>query len=160
MHTYLFNCFTGVRTPKRKHIISKMKMLTPNCAKLYSHFTKARRQLSFTRRAKQAMKFSKENEFEKMTRNMNPLAKKLMWMQIKQCTKSARGRRFSQEEKLIALSILKQSPKCYKFLHRIFILPSKHTLNKMITGLTIGAGINPQIFKAVKKEVLINPLDM
>lgn len=99
------------------------------------------------------MKFNKTHEFEKMMQNMNPLAKTLMWMQIKQCTKSARGRRFSHEEKLIALSIIKQSPKCYKFLQRIFILPSKHTLNKMISGLKIEAGINPQVFNAVKKEV-------
>lgn len=69
-----------------------------------------------------ALRFSKEKAFEKLTYGMNPLAKKIMWMQISQCTKKAKGRRFTEEEKLIALSIMKQSPKCYRFLHKIFFL--------------------------------------
>lgn len=135
-------------------MVLNKKSLSPNCAKLYREYVKSRRQLEFSHRARRALKFSEENSFEKLTKNMNPLAKKIMWMQIKQCTKKAQGRRFSTEEKLIALSILKQSPKCYRFLHKIFILPTKHTLNKMVSELDIEAGINIQVFDAVKQEVL------
>ncbi|XP_050663944.1 uncharacterized protein LOC126964709 [Leptidea sinapis] len=73
---------------------------------------------------------------------------------IKQCTKKASGRRFSDEEKLISMAIMKQSPKCYRFLHKIFILPSKYTLNKMIAELNIEAGINAQIFEAISQFIL------
>lgn len=76
-------------------------------------------------------------------------------MQIQQCTRHTKGRRYTDEEKLIALSIMKQSPKCYRFLQRIFILPSKNTLNRMITTLNVEAGVNTQIFEAVKKEVSV-----
>ncbi|RVE50120.1 hypothetical protein evm_005326 [Chilo suppressalis] len=141
------------KTPKRKYIVHKAKTLSPKCANLYKEFTRARRQLNFSRRARQAMKFSKKESFEKLTQNMNPVTKKLMWLQVRQYTKSSRGRRFTQEEKLIGLSIMKQSPKCYKFLQKIFILPSKHTINKMISNLKVEPGLNPQIFEAVKKEV-------
>lgn len=101
------------------------------------------------------MKLSDEETFEKLTEKMNPVSKKLLWMQINQCTKNVKGRRFSDDEKLIALAILKQSPKCYRFLReKLLILPSKCTLNKMIGRLDVEAGINPQIFEALKQEVI------
>ncbi|KAJ8710271.1 hypothetical protein PYW07_009637 [Mythimna separata] len=138
---------------RRRRIIHTKQKLSPHCSRLYKEYTKSRRQLNFNLRAKKALKFSKEKSFEKLTEKLNPMAKAFLWMQIKQCTKKARGRRFSDEEKLIAMAIMKQSPKCYRFLQRIFILPSKYTLNKMISKLNIEAGINSQIFEAVKKEV-------
>ncbi|CAK1601872.1 unnamed protein product, partial [Parnassius mnemosyne] len=139
-------------TRRKQHIIQTNK-LSPHCAKLYRQYRKSQRQLNFKTRAKQAVKFSKEQSFVKLTEKLNPIAKKFLWMQIKECTKKARGRRFSDEEKLIAMAIMKQSPKCYRFLHRIFILPSKYTINKMIAKLNIEAGINFQIFDAIKTEV-------
>lgn len=144
---------TPRRSVAKRRLIHKLKSLTPNCTRLYYEYVKSRKQLNFSQRARRAATFSKEKSFEKMTDKMNPLAKKIMWMQIKQCTKKQKGRRFTHEEKCIALSIMKQSPKCYRFLQRIFILPSKQTLNKMVTELNIGAGINTQIFETLKQEV-------
>lgn len=97
--------------------------------------------------------FNDSNVLNKYTSKMSPVAKKIFWMQIKQYAKKIKGRRFTNEEKMIALSILKQSPKCYKFLQRIFILPSKNTLNKMISKLNVLPGINKQIFDTIKQEV-------
>lgn len=84
---------------------------------------------------------------------MNPAAKKILLMQVNQCAKKSKGRRFTEDEKLIALSVLKQSPKCYKFLRKIFILPSKTTLNKFVSDFNIESGINKQVFDAVKEKV-------
>ena len=130
-----------------------MKKLSPTCQMLYKEYKKAKQQKDFYKRAKKALKFNKETSFEKLTAHMNPYAKKIMKMQINLCTKNKKGRRFTWEEKLIALSIMKQSPKCYRFLHKIFILPSRSTLNKMVTKLNIGTGICPQVFELMKKEV-------
>lgn len=149
----------AICTPKKKRrhrVISLTKKLSPHCAKLYKEYLKSRRQLNFNIRAKKALSFSKQKSFMKITEKLNPLATKFLWMQINQCTKKSRGRRFTDEEKLIAMAILKQSPKCYKFLHKIFILPSKYTINKMISKLNVEAGINAQIFEAVKKEVRLS----
>ncbi|XP_037297650.1 uncharacterized protein LOC115444160 [Manduca sexta] len=146
-----FRPLTSVR--RRKRIIAQKKLLSPTCAKLYSEYVKSQKQLAYHVRARRAFKFSKEKTFEKLTENLNPFAKKVLWMQIRQCTKKGKGRRFSHEEKLIALSVMKQSPKCYRFLQRIFILPSKCTLNKLVTGLDIETGINTQVFEAIKQEV-------
>lgn len=145
---------TPPRFVTRKRIIQMQKALTPNCRKLYREYVISRKQLEFSHRARRASKFLKNKTFEKLTEKLNPLTKKIIYMQIKQSTRKTKGRRFTNEEKLIALSIMKQSPKCYKFLHKIFILPSKSTLNKMISELNVEVGINEQIFKAIMQEVL------
>lgn len=102
-----------------------------------------------------ALKVSKEDIFQQLATGMNSVARKFLWMQIKFCTKKQKGRRFSLEEKVIALSIMKQSPKCYRFLQRIFILPCKTTLNKLLSNVNIEAGINPQVFNVITQEVCI-----
>lgn len=142
----------GQQTPKKKKRLDT-KYLNPTCKKLYMEYRKSRKLLSFHRRANKAHKFSKEHAFEKLAAKMNSTAKSIMWMQIKQCTKNKKGRRFTQEEKIVSLAIQKQSPKAYKFLQKIFILPSETTLKKMLTKLVIGPGINSQIFSSIKEEV-------
>lgn len=133
-------------------MVAKVKDLTPTGQILYKEYKKAIKQ-NFYQRARKASTFNKENYLEKLTRNLNPYAKKILTMQLKLCTKQKKGRRFSLEEKMIALSIMKQSPKCYRFLHRIFILPSRTTLNKLVSKLNIQPGICPQVFELLKKEV-------
>lgn len=130
-----------------------MNTLTPKCRKIYKMYQLSKKQLDFNKRAKRAVMFNERDVLNKLTSKMSPVAKKIFWMQIKQYAKKIKGRRFSNEEKMIALSILKQSPKCYKFLQRIFILPSKNTLNKMISKLKVLPGINKQIFDTIKQEV-------
>lgn len=132
-----------------------MSKLTPTCRKIYKEYKRAKKQVDFHRRAKQAIKFAKENRFEEMSMKINPYAKKFIEMQINLCTKKKKGRRFTLEEKLIALAIMKQGPKCYRFLHKIFILPSTSTLNKMVSNLNVEAGINKQFLALIKKEVNI-----
>ncbi|XP_049877377.1 uncharacterized protein LOC126374703 [Pectinophora gossypiella] len=137
----------------RKRVISKVKDLTPMGQKIYDAYQKAKRQADYFQRAKDAAKFSKGQAFEELTKNLNPYATKIILMQTRLCTKRKKGRRFTTEEKMIALAIMKQSPKGYRFLHRIFILPSKTTLNKMIEKLSIHTGISSQVTGLIKKEV-------
>lgn len=139
----------------RQRLINKSSELTPLCKRIYKEFKKAKKQLSFQKRAKNYLKFCHESSFEKLTQRLNPCAKKFLKMQVGLCTKKKNARRYTTEEKIIALSIMKQSPKCYKFLSKIFILPSKSTLNALIAQLIIEPGVNPQVFNLIKKEVCI-----
>lgn len=133
--------------------------LTPKCKLIYNEYRKSRKLISYTRRAKRALRFNKEHSFEDTVRGMNSLARKIFSMQVKMCTTKPKGRRFTLEEKLIALSILKQGPKSYRFLQKIFILPSESTLKKLVAKLNVTTGINQQIFNAMKDEVCINIKD-
>ncbi|KAJ0169434.1 hypothetical protein K1T71_015021 [Dendrolimus kikuchii] len=136
----------------KKSLVQKSKLASPQYQHFYKEHQKAKRQSDFSVRAKKAVIMSKSKIFEKLTRKLNLLAKKFFWLQIQQSTKCRSGRRYSDEEKLIALSIFKQSPKSYKFLQKIFVLPSKCTINRMIQNVCIETGINAQIFASLKKE--------
>lgn len=140
---------------KRKRLFNKLNNLSPECQLLYNEYKKSKRQANFFKRAKRALKFNKEKAFEKLTSNMNQYGKRIFEMQINLCMKRKKGRRFSIEEKMISLCILKQSPKCYRFLQKIFIMPSTSTLNKMVAKLNVHAGVSPQVFGVLKQEVCI-----
>lgn len=82
--------------------------------------------------------------------NFTTSAKLITLMQFRETKKKNKGRRFSMKEKIVALTILKHSPKAYRFLRKIFILPSSQTLVKLIHKCSLTAGINENIFSQLK----------
>ncbi|KAL4713220.1 hypothetical protein ACJJTC_002966 [Scirpophaga incertulas] len=90
----------------RPKLISKRSKLTPLCQKLYTELKKSRLQLNYHKRAKAALKFCEKTSFEKLTRQLNPYAIFFL-MQISMSGKKKNARRFTTEEKIIALSIMK-----------------------------------------------------
>ncbi|XP_047992745.1 uncharacterized protein LOC125231342 [Leguminivora glycinivorella] len=90
---------TDSRPGQRKRIVPRVAALPPYCRKIYDEYKKSKKQLDFMKRAKRAMTFSKTQCFEKLTSNLNPLARKMIWMQITQSNKKQKGRRFTEEEK-------------------------------------------------------------
>lgn len=83
----------------RKRIINKIKDLTPTGKVIYKEYQKAKDEANFLKRARRALKFSKDKSFEELTKEMNPFAKTIMKMQINLCSKSKKGRCFTEEEK-------------------------------------------------------------
>lgn len=77
-------------------------------------------------------------------------AKLLMFLQCREAKKQNKGRRFLLQEKILALSIFKLSPKAYRFLRRILILPAPQTLSKLISQANMEPGINNKIFSQLK----------
>ncbi|KAL1487980.1 hypothetical protein ABEB36_007925 [Hypothenemus hampei] len=66
------------------------------------------------------------NVVRNLFNNMPSVTAKFMMSQIKSYSaKSARGRRWDFEEKVLALTIFKRSPKCYRLLRSFVALPSK-----------------------------------
>lgn len=90
-------------------------------------------------------------EFLKILENMSSTANLLILLQFREHKKGLKGRRFTLEEKMKALSIFKQSPKGFRFFRKIFILPSPQTLIKLLSMANIQPGINKNIFKQKKK---------
>ena len=72
--------------------------------------------------------------------------------QLKHQKISKRGRRFSFDEKVFALSLMKQSPKGYKLLKATFALPSRRTLMALLNKVPFHHGINSCIFEAIRKS--------
>lgn len=88
------------------------------------------------------------NNFNKMSTH----AQNFLLMQLNIVNKKKKGVRFSTEEKLLSLSLMKESPKGYRFLQKIFRLPSKRTLNRVTEKITFKTGINKTIFKLLQQK--------
>lgn len=67
--------------------------------------------------------------------------------------KKPRGRTYSMKEKVLSLTILKQSPKAYNLLRKLFVLPSKRTLQKLLSYIVMKSGFNQHIIENLRKSV-------
>lgn len=108
---------------------------------------------TFRKRYFLARKISKTNAFHVLTKNLSRAAKTLFNMQVKESEKKSRGRRFSLDEKILALSLYKPSPKAYRLLSQICVLPSRRTLQNVLKKVNLVPGINEKIFEHLKKKV-------
>ena len=59
------------------------------------------------------------------------------------------ARKWNFEDKMLALSLLKRSPKSYSFLRLLLPLPSRRTLQSVLTTVHFAAGINAHVFSAL-----------
>ncbi|CAK1584670.1 unnamed protein product, partial [Parnassius mnemosyne] len=84
---------------------------------------------------------------------MSSAAKSLFYMQVKGTGKKPRGRRFTLNEKILALSLYKPSPKAYRLLSQLCVLPSRRTLQNILQKVDLKPGINEKIFEHLKKKV-------
>lgn len=60
-------------------------------------------------------------------------------------------RRFSLDEKIFALTLYKQGPRHYRLLERIFALPARTTLRRLLSTITLHTGINDGVYNQIKK---------
>lgn len=132
--------------------------LTPKCKKLYKkciQIVKSKKRLlnSFEERLEKAKELSEQNSFDALIENMSPRAMAFLSMQVTQCNKVPKRRRFTAEQKLLSVTLQKQSPKGYKMLQKIFILPSKRTLSKFMRNVLVTPGLNANVMAHLKATV-------
>lgn len=105
--------------------------LTPNCKKLFLSSIKLSKKLSrcskkvktFKSKARMARKFSKDDSLIQLFNKVDKTTYGFIMSQVKNQSKKVQGRRFTLDDKILALSIYKQSPKAYRYLSTIFSLP-------------------------------------
>lgn len=139
--------------------INVRKDMTPKKNRLYSIVKKMSRTLkrtsaskeSFQKRLQYAEKFSKAKGLEENLGTLNEISAQFIRCQLREAGNSPRQHRFTIEEKIMAFSLLKQSPKAYRFLSKIFTLPSKSTLGNFLNEVNFEAGINKEIFEALRE---------
>lgn len=85
--------------------------------------------------------------------NFNEQQMEFLIMQLSNSKKKLHGERYTDEQKNFSLAIYKQSPKCYRFLRRIFRLPSKRTLGRHSAKIIFESGIDPKLFDFIKERV-------
>ncbi|XP_063371190.1 uncharacterized protein LOC134659477 [Cydia amplana] len=94
-------------------------------------------------------------DFEKL----NKKAKAFLLMQLRLARKNKMARRFTFQDKLFALALMKQSPKGYKLLENIFALPTKRTLARVYTVQVAGHDLfifhdPPHLLKSIRNNFL------
>ncbi|KAF2887009.1 hypothetical protein ILUMI_19164, partial [Ignelater luminosus] len=109
----------------------------------------------------EATKFTKQYCFEEVINDLDHVTKRFFECQVQNIKKKAKGRRYTTDDKILALVLLKQSGNAYKYLSKIFALPSKQTLTKFLNKISIRPGMNNAIFNVLKAEAdsFKNPLD-
>lgn len=106
----------------------------------------------FTERLAGAKTLSQDKSFLQSFGKMNKHSQNFIMMQLKSVHKKKKGLRFTNDEKLLALTLMKESPKGYRLLQKIFNLPTKRTLNRLAEKITFGVGINQNLFRLIKRR--------
>ncbi|XP_063529653.1 uncharacterized protein LOC134740927 [Cydia strobilella] len=104
-------------------------------------------------RLSQAKSYGSNEQLFKNFDLLNKQAQTFVLMQLKQCRNNKMARRFTMKEKLMALMLMKQSPKAYKLLETMFALPNKRTLHRLSEKICMKPGVNPQIFSHIRNTV-------
>ncbi|CAK1588633.1 unnamed protein product, partial [Parnassius mnemosyne] len=133
-----------IATKSEKELHRKIRALKMKLSKCQNKAMKQSGEL------KSAKKLFTNPKFLKIMDNWTTSAKLLTLVQFREYKKKSKGRRFSTEEKILALTMMKQSPKAYRFLRKMFILPSPQILLKMLNRCTLRPGINKNIFSQLK----------
>ena len=67
--------------------------------------------------------------------------------------KKREGMRWSLKDKMFALSVFYHSRKAYRILGKLFTLPSKSTLTKLLKSTNIDTGFHESVFEALRNKV-------
>lgn len=137
-----------------------VQQLTPRAHRLYKrgrNFQSVisvykKRTASLRKRLSMACRLSIKLHHNKMA--LRPEAVNFCIQQLsRRQTKSSKGYRFTQEEKLLSLALYKTSGASYRFLAKWFKLPSLRTLSKMLYNVNLDEGISDLIIENLKESV-------
>ncbi|KAI4455437.1 thap domain [Holotrichia oblita] len=132
--------------------VKRVKQLTPKKRKLHKQIQLLSRSRTYYK--KKSRTPSKEEVLDNLTNNLDPQIKTFVISQILQSSKPKKGRRFSINDKIMGLLLYKQSSRSYRLLKKLFCLPSKNTLKKLLSKLQINPGADDFIFNNLKKNEL------
>lgn len=88
-----------------------------------------------------------------LSKRLNEMTVEFVKMQLTNCGRTKRGRRYTAVQKSMCLAQYKQGPKAYRFNERWFILPTKRTLGLYSANLLFKSGSDNKVFEAIKNTV-------
>lgn len=113
-----------------------------------------KKNMEFRKRLKLATKLQKSEAFNILTGKISQAAKLIIEAIVTQAGKSAKGRRFSTEQKIMCLTLYKSGgPKAYRIFSNICGLPKRSTLAKLLGKIEIKPGLNNEILNHLQIKV-------
>lgn len=131
---------------RKKHLTPKEKTFYKEIISLkkkYNHC--AKKNIELKKRISYCKRFAQFNE-SVMKGKMDPFVHKFFSSQLRNYNKKKTGKRFTFDDKILSVILYKQSPKTYRFLSKLFILPSVLTLKKLLQSVNIEPGICNNLF--------------
>lgn len=120
---------------------------------LTEELKKKNKKIKLLRQKLKASKLNNDKLISYLSKKFNQHQMEFLKMQINNSGKRNHGQRYTPEQKSLSLAIYKQSPKTYRFLQKLFTLPSKKTLARHSAYLRFESGINPKLFEFIKDKV-------
>lgn len=108
---------------------------------------------NYRTRITNAEKFVDSSSFSCLLKYVNDPTYNFIICQIKNQQLPPNARRYTLDEKILALSIMKSSGKAYRFLSKIFVLPSYKTLTHLLQKIPFKAGLNEHILTSLQRTV-------
>jgi hypothetical protein len=90
---------------------------------------------------------------ENLSSSLSVEAVRLLAAVFRNSTQKPKGRRWSFEDKVLVLSLLKRSPKSCSLLQTILPLPSRRTLQSILSNFHFTTGINAHVFGTLKHSL-------
>lgn len=131
----------------------KAKFIYREASSLKKKLIRISRCLFFKDRINTAENIAEDAAFTKVCENMSSAATLFTSIQMKNSKYLNRGRRFSEEEKVLALSIYKPSPKWYRYLSKLLAFLGRRTLNNLLLNDPLRPGMNNLLFNNLKVTV-------
>ncbi|XP_063895591.1 uncharacterized protein LOC135118220 [Helicoverpa armigera] len=99
-------------------------------------------------------KIRKVQEKVKMFDNIqSKTLKTMMFSAIRNENRSSQGKRWSDNDKALAIAMYKKSPKLYRYLRHLLPLPSPRTLQNVLSKMPMNPGFNKSIIDHLKRKV-------
>jgi hypothetical protein len=156
------NCPSSSSKPRARHSLLKefnlasSSELTPRKRKLYERIRNKESALCKLKKKYKAKKLEylchadSDPLMENLSSSLSVEAARLLAAIIRNSRLKPRGRRWEFEDKVLALSLLKRSPKSYILLRTLLPLPSRRTLQSLLNTGHFKTGINAHVFGALQ----------
>lgn len=133
--------------------------LTPKAKALYLTAQKLKRlaryhskkKLTFKKSLHKIKKLTSDDLFDEI--NINPIARRFIISQLRNSGSKPKGRRFTLDDKILALALYKNSRRGFKMWRKLFNLPSRRVLLNLLKRLPFQPGINESVFAHLKSSV-------
>ncbi|KAJ8910577.1 hypothetical protein NQ315_011247, partial [Exocentrus adspersus] len=113
-------------TPRKQHLMNLVKSKEAHIRKLKKLCRKK------TSDIKSLTNIGDSTVVRNVFRGMSSVTTDFLISQLRCAKKSPRGRRWTTQDKVLALALFKKSPKCYRLLRKMVALPSKNTQLAML----------------------------
>lgn len=162
--------FPGSRSALLRDVnVTRVTDLTPKARRLFQRANYFKRKTAYRTKANLNLKRKLYNAedvtssaaFEKAVSSMDRIRRRFFECQIENSSKKPKGRRYTLEDKVLALALYKQSAAAYRSLSKIFALPSRKTVMKLLNRIPVKPGLHEEVFSVLKAETknFKNPLD-